>query len=135
MRHVDPIDDADDRGIDRYEPGIAGQGCFARADQVDEIAVASLHGVDRGMELAGRRTVLVDRLDEQQLLALEAGCLALRDHIAFDDAQVHGRKHNAPDGLPSNAALHAFSCVVAIGKLTRVVSNSGIDWNIQGRLK
>jgi hypothetical protein len=114
MRHVDPIDDADDRGIDRHEPGIAGQGRLARADQVDEIAIARLHGVDRGMELADRRTVLVDRLDEQQLLALETSGLALRDHTASDDAQVHGRKDNAPDGLPSNAALHAFSCIVRL---------------------
>ena len=71
-RGVDPVDDADDRGIDRHEPRIARERGLARADEVDEVAVAGLHGVDRGLDVADRLAVLVDRLHEQDLLALEA---------------------------------------------------------------
>ena len=86
---VDAVDDADDRGVDRHEPRIERERGLARADQVDEVAVAGLHGIDRGLEVADGLAVLVDRLDEQDLLALEAGGLALGDDRALDDAQVH----------------------------------------------
>ena len=48
-----------------------------------------MHRIDRGLQVAQRLLVLVDGLDEQDLLPLEAGDLALGDDRALDDAQIH----------------------------------------------
>jgi len=85
------IDDADDRRIDRDEPRIARERGLARPDEVDQVADAGLHAVDRGLNVPDRCAVLVDGLHEQQLGALEAAGLAVGHDRALDDAEVHRR--------------------------------------------
>ena len=87
--YVQAVDDADDRGIDRDEERRQRERRFARANEIDEVAFAGLDRIDRGLQIAERLLVLVDRLDEQDLLPFEARGLARGDHGALDDAQIH----------------------------------------------
>ena len=61
---------------------------LARPDQVDEVADSGLDGIDRRLDVAEGLAVLVDRLHEQDLLALEAADLALGDLSAPDPSSI-----------------------------------------------
>src|SRR5262245_44460975 len=97
------VDDADDGGVDGDEGFFEGQGGFARADEVDEIARAGDAGrVGGDLQVAGLAHAIVERLDDEERNALEAGVLARGDDGADDAAEVHRGDFTprlfAPDG-------------------------------------
>src|SRR5438128_1133955 len=78
------VDDADHRGVDGtiLEPGGHPRG--AAADDQHRLADAGVHGIDRDEVIALALAARIDRPDDEQLAADEAGILSRR-HDRADD--------------------------------------------------
>src|SRR5439155_8712619 len=87
---ADRIDDADDRGVHRRRlPAERFAGRAAPHDDEHLLVDARADAVDREQRVAARGVVDVQRLDEQQLRALELAMLLRRDDGSDYTCNLH----------------------------------------------